>query len=245
LMRLEGVRVCVFVRQWITAVQSFRCFLAPNVLHNRTADFAVSCFPLALANPVMGQDTTAALAVSRLTILVPASLHVLPQGLHLGAESGGTFGSQLALGGMSQQEETLLLLADDFLRITAATTSADAVATRRVQLQIPMGERIDLLLSITPTAHAIRNVVIVVVRIAAHNTSHDIPVIDRIHAATGIVSSLGSEELLELLRIVWLQFVHQIRTVRLMRFQILGDVLQSIPESALVHVLFLRQGRPI
>jgi hypothetical protein len=114
---------------------------------------------------------------------------------------------------MSQQEETLLLLADDFLRIPAAAASTDDVAIRRVQLQIPMGERINLLLGITPTAHAIRHVVIVVVSIPAHNTSHDVPAIDRVHATTGIVSSLGSEELLELLRIVRLQFAHQIRII--------------------------------
>mmetsp|Transcript_6420 Transcript_6420/g.15585 ORF Transcript_6420/g.15585 Transcript_6420/m.15585 type:complete len:293 (-) Transcript_6420:2291-3169(-) len=132
LLLLKCICVRLLVSQGITAIQTIRSFLALNVFHNRTADFARRCFTLALANPVVGQHTPATLTVPSLTVLVTASLHVLPQRFHLGAEPGRTLGSQLALGSVSKQEETLLLLANDLLRISAAPTSA--VTVRRAPL---------------------------------------------------------------------------------------------------------------
>jgi len=135
----------------------------------------------------MGQDAPTALTVSRLAVLVPASLHVLPQGFHLGTEPSAARRSQLALGSVSQQEKTLLLLADDLLGITVATTSADAVATRRIallvqSLQIPTGKSIDLFLRSLPT-------VVAAVWIAARDPSHGVAsVVDGIHAATVVAS---------------------------------------------------------
>lgn len=177
----------------------------------------------------------------RLTVLVTASLHVLPQRFHLGAESGSTFGSQLALGSVSQQEESLLLLANNLLGIPTAPTSAVVIRTGILLVQssnIPTGKRIDLLHSIAPIViHA----VVIVVDIAAHDTSHGVvSVINGIHATTAVVSSLISKELLELLRIILL-----FEIVRLVRFQVLGNALQSISECALIHVLFLCQCRAI
>jgi len=96
------------------------------VLHDWATDFACRRFALALANPVMRQYTPTALTMPSLTVLVTASLHVLPQRLHLSAESSGTFWPKLALGSVSKQEEALLLLANDLLGISAARSSAIA-----------------------------------------------------------------------------------------------------------------------
>ena len=74
----------------------------------------------------MSQYTSAALAVPRRAVLVPTHLHVPPQWFHLGTEFSGTRRPHLAFGSVPQQEQTLLLLADDLLRITAA---AHAIAT--------------------------------------------------------------------------------------------------------------------
>jgi len=155
-----------------------------------------------------------------------------------------------------------LLLANDLLRVPAsAASNSDVVAIRGVvllvqALQVVTGKGINLLLRTPPTAVDVHGVVVVTAVVLvlvlvgttyAHDPYHGvIAVVNGIHTTTTVI--LHPKHLLDVLRLVWLQPHHgvvRIHVVRLVGFEVLCNVLQSIPEGTWVHVLFLGQSGPV
>jgi len=135
----------------------------------------------------MSQNTTTALTVPGLTISISASFHVLPQRFHLSAKLGGTLRSQLALGGVPQQKQPLLLLTNHFLGISATAPGATIAGAVLLVHQVPLSDYVYLLLSTPPAIHHI-----VRAAVGAHvATHHVISIIERIHA-TIVIATIAS-----------------------------------------------------
>ena len=101
----------------VSSERVFGSILAPllllDLLHHRSTNLTRRRPPIALADSVVIQDAATTQAVRRLAVLVSAGLHVLPKSDHLRAELRSTLRTSFTFAGMTQQDQTLLLLQDN------------------------------------------------------------------------------------------------------------------------------------